>query len=364
MFKLSQAKMILDHVNEMVRIVTEEGKVAYANEAFKRKIAEGRLTEGEPCYEVFGKDEECTLCPVRDTFEKGTARQINRIHNGRRYLVNISPIINENGEVEAVMEVFRDRTLQYNKDQERYKKMAKMQNDLQLARKMQEALVKNTLPTAQNYNIYSSFMPSEKVGGDMFDCLTFGNKMVMCVADVSGHGVMPAMLGVFFSRAVKTACSQGKLMPSEILNFVQKEFEALDLGDDSIYITAFLVVLNTFDGSFKYSNAGLSVVPIVYDGRITELQMSSLPISTWFPHPGFQDADGHLDPGARLLIYTDGVKNIHRDKEVAHKLYEMFSREPFSAKIFEDELTANLHTKQEDDFTMLICMRDKTDAKY
>lgn len=364
MFNLSQAKLLLNHVSEMVRIVTEEGKVAYTNEAFKRKIADNVETVGQHCYEVFGKDEECTLCPVRETFELGTARQITRIHNGKRYLVNISPIINESGETVAVMEVFRDRTLDFNIKQEQDSKIAKMEYDLHLARQMQKALVKNALPTAAGYSFYSSFFPSDKVGGDMFDCLNFGNKMVMYVADVSGHGVMPAMLGVFFSRAVKTACSLGMLVPSEILNFVQKEYETLEL-DDSIYITAFLVVLNTFDGSFLYSNAGLSVVPIVFDGKnIKELQMSSLPVSTWFAHPGFEDAEGTLAPGARLLIYSDGVSNIHRDKNVVHKLYEMFSEEPFSAEDFAAELSSNLHTKQEDDFTMLICSRDKTDDKF
>lgn len=362
MFNLSQAKMLLDHANAMVRIINEEGKVVYANEAFKRIIADGRQTEGQRCYEVFGESGECDPCPAREAFEQCRVSRIPAKFNGRKYSINTSPIVNENGEVEAVLEVFRDITLEDRKNAE----IARMNNDLHLARNMQNALVmnKNAMPAAPGYSFYSTFMPSEKVGGDMFDCLNFGNRMVMCVADVSGHGVMPAMLGVFFSRAVKTACSMGKLVPSEILNFVQKEFEALELADDSIYITAFLAVLNMFDGSFLYSNAGLSVVPIVYNGKITELAMSSLPISTWFEHPGFEDAEGHLDPGARLLIYTDGVKNIHRDKEVQHKLYEMFSREPFSAKTFEDELTANLHTKQEDDFTMLICSRDKTDAKF
>lgn len=360
MFNSSQIESLLDHVSEMVRIINNEGRIIYSNESFDRKVAENSSTIGHRCFEVFGKDEECTFCPVRDTFEMGTARQITRTHNGRIYLVNISPIKNDAGEVDAVMEIFRDMTLEYNIKQTLMDQNAKMKKDLQLARNLQSALVKNVMPAAEGYSFYSAFFPTEAVGGDMFDCLKFGNKMVMYVADVSGHGVMPAMLGVFFSRAVKTACSLGKLVPSEILEYVQKEFEALEL-DDSIYITAFLVVLNTFDSSFLYSNAGLSVVPVVFDGKITELEMNSLPISTWFSHSGFKDASGELSPGARLLIYSDGISDIHCDKNVVQKLYKMFSEEPFSAENFADELASSLHTQQEDDFTMLICSRDKTD---
>lgn len=362
MFNSKQLESLLGHITEMVRIITKEGRVAYANDAFDRKVAENNPTVGQRCFEVFNQDEECGFCPVRDSFETGMSRQLTRTHNGRIYLTNISPIINDSGEVEAVIEILRDMTLDYNIKQTLMAQNAKMRNDLQLAKNMQRALVKNILPAVPGYDLYSAFFPSEAVGGDMFDCLMLGNKMVMYVADVSGHGVMPAMLGVFFSRAVKTACSLGILAPSEILNFVQKEYEALKL-DDSIYITAFLVVLNTFDGSFLYSNAGLSVVPVIYDGKITELQMSSLPISTWFEHPGFDDAESGLKPGGRLLIYSDGVSGIHRDKSVVPKLYSMFGQEPFSAKEFTDELSSNLHTKQEDDFTMLICSRDKSDIQ-
>ena len=76
---------------------------------------------------------------------------------------------------------------------------AKMQKDLQLARKLQEALVKGALPkVGGDYELTAGFFPCEAVGGDIYDCTVYDDKLVMYVADVSGHGVMPAMLAVFF----------------------------------------------------------------------------------------------------------------------------------------------------------------------
>lgn len=347
---------VIGAMGDMVRVITKEGKVAYTNKAYDRKISGGESTVGRRCYEVFGQSDECDVCVAREVMATGRTRQSTRRHMNRIYSMAISPVTDNKGEHFAVVEVFRDMTLDYNIKQNLMSQNAKMQKDLQMARSLQQALVKNVLPNIDGYELYSGFFPCEAVGGDIFDCMEFGNQLVLYVADVSGHGVMPAMLAVFFSRAVRTACTTGCRRPSEIFRYVQREFRELNLAD-SIYITGFIVVLDMDRGTFAYSNAGLSVVPVVFDGGIQELYMSAPPISRWFDEPEFKDAAGKLEKGGRLLIYSDGLHNIHEDENVKHRLYELFSGEDFSCNEFVGSVHGELHLKPEDDLTMLICSR-------
>lgn len=347
---------ILDAMGEKIRVITKEGRVALTNKAYDRKIAGGKKTVGERCYDVFGQANSCDFCVASEVLSTGRAQQSTRRFNNRIYSVATTPLEDGGREPYAVVEVFRDMTLDYNIKQNLLRQNAKMQKDLQLARSLQQALVKNVLPNVPGYELHSGFFPCEAVGGDIFDCLDVGSHLVLYVADVSGHGVMPAMLSVFFQRAVKGACSLGYLRPSEILSFVQQEFLGLQLSD-SIYITGFVIVLEKDTGKFRYSNAGLSVVPVLYNSGIHELYMSAPPISSWFDSPTFRDEDAELSIGSRVLVYSDGLHEIHSNDRVKERLYELFAREPFDCGGFVGNVHGELHVKPEDDLTMLICSR-------
>jgi sigma-B regulation protein RsbU (phosphoserine phosphatase) len=327
-------------MGDMVRVVSREGRVVFANESFRRNMAGGKDTFGDRCYDMYGRFEECNECVSHEVLATGKTRQLTRRMGDRIYSVTVSPLANHEGENFAAVEVFRDMTLDYNIKQNLINQNSKMQRDLQLARGLQQALVKNVLPTIPGYRMHAGFFPCEAVGGDIFDCLCIGDKCVMYVADVCGHGVMPAMLAVFFSWAVRSACQSGREHPSDILRYVQKEFLEINLAD-TIYITSFIVAMDTATGRFEYSNADLSVVPVVYDGGMRELYMSAPPLSRWFENPGFQDADGVLGEGCRLLIYSDGLNGIHNDEKVKNRLYELFASDDFECEKFVGNVHGN-----------------------
>ena len=355
-FKVEYLESIIDSMSDMVRVINKEGRVSFTNKSYDRKLATGKSSRGKRCFEIYDQITECDFCMSREVLQTGRTQQTTRKHNNRVYSVTASPIKDALGETVSVVETFRDMTLDYNIKQNLLSQNAKMQKDLQLARSLQQALVKNILPSAPGYEFYSGFFPCEAVGGDIFDCMQFGDKMVMYVADVSGHGVMPAMLSVFFSRVVRAACSLGKTLPSEIFSYVQNEFLRLNLVD-SIYITGFLVMLDLQTNTFAYSNAGFSVVPVLFDGEIKELYMSSPPISRWFENPDYRDEFGEFNEGSRLLLYSDGIHNIHQDEDVKNRLYDLFSLEDFECDEFVGSVKRELHTRPEDDLTLFICRK-------
>lgn len=357
LFDAQYLDAMLNALSDMVRVVTREGKVAYTNKAYDRKMTFGQNTVGSFCHELYGNQDPCTPCISSQVVETGKMRQVTRHLNNRTYTVTVSPLRNEaTGEIMGTVEVFRDITLDFNIRTNVVAQNIKLRHELHMAQCVQEALVRNVLPDVEGYRLYAGYFPCEAVGGDIYDCILMGDRMVMYAADACGHGVMPAMLSVFFSRAVRTACMLGYDTPAGILTYVQGEFLNLELPDE-IYITGFAIVLDLPTGDFTYTNAGLSVEPIVcHDGQIEELCMYSPPIARWMPRREYVSKNGHLDPSDRLLIYTDGISELQTSEEALHHMYGMFSDPEFDAENFIRLVRREIVSKS-DDMTLLVCVR-------
>lgn len=354
---------VMNALNDMIRIVTREGKVAFTNEAFDRKLAHGVDTRGRYCYELFsgeeGSGKACDPCASGLVMASGKPRQMTRKLNDRQYAVTVSPLTHPGtGEIVGTLEVFKETTLVNKIYDNLVKQNSQLKNNVYLARGVQQALVKGVLPKVPGYRLFAHFYPCEAVGGDMYDCITTDDKVVMYVSDTAGHGVMPAMLGVFFSRAVRSACTMGITDPGEILAYVQKEFQELD-AEDATYITGFVLVLDPGTGDFTYSNAGLSVAPAFFhDGGVSELYLESPPVSKWFPNPNFKVASAHMDPGDRIAIYSDGITTVQSDTDALSRLHEMFQRDEFMPQEFVRDVLNELMGRHQDDVTMFICERE------
>src|SRR5436190_12920745 len=66
--------------------------------------------------------------------------------------------------------------------------------DLQIARRVQEALVPHGTFRSPRLEIRSAYMPSETLSGDFYDYFLQDEQVYLFVADVSGHGLPAAIL--------------------------------------------------------------------------------------------------------------------------------------------------------------------------
>ena len=73
------------------------------------------------------------------------------------------------------------------------------------------------------------------------------------------------------------------------------------------YATAFCAVLELATGRLTYTNAGHNTALLAHaDGTIEELTTCGLPIAL-LPEATYERRETQLEPGAGLLIYTDGI---------------------------------------------------------
>jgi sigma-B regulation protein RsbU (phosphoserine phosphatase) len=316
--------LVVNAMKEMMRLVDSNGVVLFANQQMVE-------TFGNKAYETRALGE-----PARAIGEMKEYRVGDRI-----YEMVATKSNDASGSPVAVLETYRDVTEQRLMQADLMNKNEKMEEQMDLALRVQRALLPAKLPDTFPFSFHFGFEPCEKVGGDLYDVFDMGRGYcAFYIADVSGHGIVAAMLTVFLKQAARAYLKNEDYSPSRILSYIYEMFNELGLEDD-IYITMFFGVLNTNDATITYANAGHNCAPLLYDGiTVRELSLPSVPICRWFTRPGYKDRKVQMPTGSRLLLYTDGLPDccaVFRDPEnVKNRLFEA----PTGEALIEDFLDA------------------------
>jgi sigma-B regulation protein RsbU (phosphoserine phosphatase) len=147
-------------------------------------------------------------------------------------------------------------------------------------------------------------MASAQVGGDYFDVIPLGHdSWGAVVADVAGKGVGSALLACYLQGALSAATLNIDSI-ERVMSFINR-FLAERAGGEK-YATLFCCGLGR-DGRLRYINAG-HCAPLVVTaaGRISSLDATGFPVGL-LPDADFPAEERRLEPGDRLVIYSDGV---------------------------------------------------------
>jgi serine phosphatase RsbU (regulator of sigma subunit) len=180
----------------------------------------------------------------------------------------------------------------------------KMEEELNVARAIQQNLLPVSLPTVGWFRASGSSVASHQVGGDYFDVLPVSpDCWAIIVADVSGKGVSSALLaallqGAFLAASDDAAHLEGVLRRINEFLSVRPEAEK--------YATVFCALLRR-NGEGLYINAG-HCAPLIVRAceALQTLDPTTFPVGliegTEFAAQSFK-----LEPGDKVVAYTDGV---------------------------------------------------------
>lgn len=198
---------------------------------------------------------------------------------------------------------------------------ASLENELDIARKIQMAMLPKTYPPYPERNdidIYGLLTPAKAVGGDMFDFVLRDEQLFFCVGDVSGKGIPSAlwmaMTVAVFRTQIANENSPGKIVTT--LNDALAERNEL-----MMFSTFFLGVLDLKTGVLTYCNAGHEA-PILLGEHQPEFMdvASNVPLGVtagW----NYTVQQITLAPGTTLFLYTDGLT------EAENKDHAQFGRD-------------------------------------
>ena len=204
-----------------------------------------------------------------------------------------------------------------------------MQRELAEAATIQRAWLPEVLPQLDNYRFSWSFTPCTELGGDSLNvCQLDEYRVGMYVLDVSGHGAGAALLSASIQKVISSvpedSClfvrddSSGKYdvaSPSVVATTLNRQFQGY--RDQGKFFTLLYGVLDLRDNSFCYVTAG-HPAPLRMSGDRAEVcEQSDGALVGVFPHYEYGESRIQLEPGDRLLLFTDGATEaLNEDEEM------------------------------------------------
>ena len=243
-----------------------------------------------------------------------------------------------------------------------------LQNELDVANRMQQSILPKRFPKTEQYEIYGSMAPARNVGGDFYDVIRLEHgRLGVAIADVSDKGI-PAALFMMSSRTVLKGAALSYGDPGRVVKLVNDQLN--DGNETQMFVTLFYAVYDPETGLVRYANGGHNPPLLVHrDGSSTALPLTGGVALGVVPNFDFGTDQVVLQPGEALVLYTDGVseaENSDSEEYGMDRLQAVFSGSaPSSAREANDEIFASVRAfagnrSQSDDITCLVLLRSET----
>jgi sigma-B regulation protein RsbU (phosphoserine phosphatase) len=242
----------------------------------------------------------------------------------------------------------------------------KIEQDIAVAASIQQRILPTSLPTIKGYDIAGINIPSKSVGGDYYDCIPLTDgKYALVVADVAGKGV-PAALLVSSLHAYLSAYLESTIPLDQLVRRLNTVI--YNASTDDKFITAFIVLLSPETGEIESLSAGHNPAYLLRkDDTIQELNTGGVALGMLDMDFPYQTERVTIEPGERLLLYTDGVTEATNEQ---NRLYDadvplqqfVFRTRPERAELFIQSLISDIkrftgNAPQNDDITALYLLR-------
>jgi serine phosphatase RsbU (regulator of sigma subunit) len=252
-------------------------------------------------------------------------------------------------------------------------RLQRIERDLDIARDIQRGLLPHSVPDVPGFRIAGWSQPADQTGGDYFDWLRLHDgRLVVTLADATGHGIGPALLIAVARAYLRATASFGVMRLAEAMQHVNRML--VDDTPDGRFITAVVGVLDAGAARFLMASAG--------HGPLLFLRAATGEVACWHadaPPLGIVEdleigAPREIDfePGDTLLLITDGFfewrngagEQYGTERLVAF-LRERSELDPdaFIQALYRDVLAFAGDTTQDDDLTAVVVRREGTKAQ-
>lgn len=235
-----------------------------------------------------------------------------------------------------------------------------MNSEMRVAQRIQHSFLPKRTKLPPNIELFGELRQSRKVGGDLYDYFVKDHRLYFAIGDVSGKGI-PAALYMSSITKLFRYVANDKHSTAAICDIINQH--SCDDGEDDIYITMFLGILDMNTEVVTFTNAGHPYPLIVHDsGEVTILdKYPDVPIGVLEDHR-YSEHVFTLTPNSSILLYTDGITDSeNKNSEFYGKENLMNCLQSVSEKTPEHLIRAILadiqrHTagsRQSDDLTVL-----------
>ncbi len=252
------------------------------------------------------------------------------------------------------------------KEAETQRQLDRVQHDLETARSIQQSLLPKSMPQIEGYEIAAWNQPADQTGGDYYDWqLLPDGKVVVALADVTGHGIGPALLAAVCRAYARASFKSGNglLTAMDELNSALAE----DIGEGR-FVTFVATICAPGSSRVELLSAGHGPL-LVYklsDDHIEEMGSQGLPLGLLPDLMSNPPVVFQLNVGDLLVLATDGFfewansKNelfgAKRFGEVMRRSKDKASRDLIS-ELYKAVVEFSEGTPQQDDLTAVVIKR-------
>lgn len=244
--------------------------------------------------------------------------------------------------------------------------LEKMEHDLGIARSIQQSLLPRIRPTINGFEIAGWNRPADETGGDYFDWKHMPDgKLAVMLADVTGHGIGPAMLASECRAYARASFNTQDSLPGTLQRINQSLED--DLAPDR-FATFAAVVCRDGNGEVEFLSAGHGPL-FVYSSATESLQQfgaQSVPFGIVAKMEFEATVTLHLQPGDLILLITDGFfewENVTGEQFGVGRLGDTVRKsshlapEEIIAELYNSVLAFSNGSKQNDDLTAVVIKR-------
>jgi sigma-B regulation protein RsbU (phosphoserine phosphatase) len=322
-----------------------EGRFIFANQQFCRAL--GRKLEeviGKTDFDFFPPDLAAKYqhddAAVMATGEAVGTVEEHQPAGGEKLYVQVvkTPIRGIDGQVTGLQGIFWDITQQRLADEkirranallaqsrkELRLKNLEMEEDLKMAREIQQTMLPQIYPTFpagaaagdSAFVFTHRYLPTGTVGGDFFTISALSDfEAAVFVCDVAGHGVRSALVTAMI-RALVEELKPLAGQPGQFLTKLNSDlFSILKHTGAPLLTTAFYLVADSRTGRVLYANAG-HPKPLRVQPRanlavpLLNAAGKSQPALGLFEQAVFHTSELNLTPKDLIMLFTDGLYEV------------------------------------------------------
>lgn len=231
---------------------------------------------------------------------------------------NIRVPVNSTDEVGSLAQSFNKMAEEVSRLLSETAEKARMQAELQTAQTVQETLFPPVSAEIGNLQVTGYYEPASECGGDWWHYNWVDGKVFLWIGDATGHGA-PAALITSAAKSASTVIESLKVEPSSALNLLNRSI--YDVSHGRIMMTFFLACYDPKTRLLTYSNASHESPYLIKKADSPPKKKDLIPLNEVNnPRLGqartteYEQTSIQLDPGDRILFYTDGIPDIQNKK--------------------------------------------------
>jgi sigma-B regulation protein RsbU (phosphoserine phosphatase) len=209
---------------------------------------------------------------------------------------------------------------------EEQNKRQRLENEISIAREVQNQLFPSTLPSVPGVEIEAICKAARSVSGDYYDFIQLSpTHVAIAIADISGKGISAALLMASLQAALRSQMltdGTERLSTAELVARLNKHL-VRNTGDDR-FATFFIAVYDSATRTLRYTNAGHLPSFLVCHGKSERLDKGGMVLGVVEDY-GYEEGSIVVGSDSLLIGYSDGLvepENVYGEEFGIRRLEE------------------------------------------